>query len=148
MTESPRWYIKKENYDAALYSLSRLNGLPHDSPLLRQEVEVIRNSISQEFVGASANPFSRTPNRHLNRTLIALGVNMFAQMTGVNISELRFRWRHPPTNTASHLLFERDLSTDLGLQRYNIACHLGMSADLAVLYGNVSCLLSRPAWTS
>ncbi|KAH0286332.1 general substrate transporter [Aureobasidium namibiae CBS 147.97] len=85
LPESPRWYIKKENYDAALYSLSRLNGLPQDSSLLRQEVEVIRNSISQEFVGASGNPFARTPNRHLNRTLIALGVNMFAQMTGVNI---------------------------------------------------------------
>ncbi|KAI4763191.1 general substrate transporter [Aureobasidium sp. EXF-12344] len=75
----------KEKYEDALKSLSRLNGLPEDSALLRQEVEVIRNAVSQEFVGASGNPFARTPNRHLNRTLIALGVNMLAQMTGVNI---------------------------------------------------------------
>lgn len=55
--------------------------------LLRQEVEVIRDAISQQNVGASGNPFARTHNRHLNRTLIAIGVNMLAQMTGVNISE-------------------------------------------------------------
>jgi hypothetical protein len=95
MTESPRWYIKKENYEAALDSLSRLNGLPEDSVLLRQEVEVIRNAVSQELVGASGNPFARTPNRHLNRTLIALGVNMLAQMTGVNISESHSPSRQP-----------------------------------------------------
>ncbi|KAJ5023037.1 putative sugar transporter [Bipolaris maydis] len=85
LPESPRWYIKNENYEAALKSLSRLNGLPEDSTLLQQEVEVIRDSITQEHVGASSNPFARTPNRHLNRTLIAICINMLAQMTGVNI---------------------------------------------------------------
>ncbi|KAG9570437.1 hypothetical protein KCU71_g394, partial [Aureobasidium melanogenum] len=85
LPESPRWYIKKENYEAALESLSRLHGLPEDSTLLRQEIEIIREAVSQENVGSSGNPFARTHNRHLNRTLIAMGVIMFAQMTGVNI---------------------------------------------------------------
>lgn len=85
LPESPRWYIKKENYEAAIGSLSRLHGLPEDSMLLRQEIEVIREAVSQESVGVSGNPFARTHNRHLNRTLIAVGVNMLAQMTGVNI---------------------------------------------------------------
>ena len=94
MTESPRWYIKNEDYEAGLQSLSRLHGLPEDSVLLRQEVEVIRDAVSQENVGASSNPFARTHNRHLNRTLIAVGVNMLAQMTGVNISKMISTYIH------------------------------------------------------
>lgn len=46
---------------------------------------MIRLSISQEQVGPSSNPFARTQNRHLHRTLLAMSVNMLAQMAGVNI---------------------------------------------------------------
>lgn len=83
--ESPRWLVKKENYQAAIESLARLDGLPADSDILREEVEIIRDSISQEQVGPSSNPFAMTKNRHLHRTLLAMAVNMLAQMTGVNI---------------------------------------------------------------
>lgn len=62
-----------------------MDGLPVDSDVLREEVEIIRESISQEQVGTSSNPFAMTKNRHLHRTLLAMGVNMLAQMTGVNI---------------------------------------------------------------
>ena len=69
----------------AIEALARLDGLPVDSEILREEVEIIRESISQEHVGASGNPFAMTQNRHLHRTLLAMAVNMLAQMTGVNI---------------------------------------------------------------
>jgi MFS family permease len=38
--------------------------------------------------GASSNPFALTHNRHLHRTILALGVNILPQMSGVNIITL------------------------------------------------------------
>lgn len=85
VTESPRWLIRKENYEGATRSLSRLNDLPESSTLLQQEVAAIREAISFEHVGDSSNPFAMTKNRHLQRTMIAICINLLAQMTGVNI---------------------------------------------------------------
>lgn len=75
----------KENYQGAIESLARLDGLPIDSEELKREVQLIKESIASEHVGASSNPFALTKNRHLHRTLLAMAVNMLAQMTGVNI---------------------------------------------------------------
>lgn len=85
MPESPRWLIMKEEYTAAEHVLAQLYDLPADSDLIRSEVQLIRHSIAQEQVGASNNPFARTQNRHLQRTLTCIAINILCQMTGVNI---------------------------------------------------------------
>ncbi|KIW16519.1 hypothetical protein PV08_06574 [Exophiala spinifera] len=85
LPESPRWLIKQDDYEGAMDSLSRLEGLPRDSRLIAHEISTIKASIDAEHVGTSGNPFATTRNRHLHRTLLAMAVNMLAQMTGVNI---------------------------------------------------------------
>lgn len=42
------------------------------------------------------------------------------------------------TDSTSHFLLQRDLYADLRLRWYNITHHLGMSANLAILYGDFS----------
>jgi hypothetical protein len=53
-----------------------------------QELEIIRQSLLQDETGytfVSTSPFALTRNRHLHRTVLAVAVNILAQMTGVNI---------------------------------------------------------------
>ncbi|KAK6371686.1 hypothetical protein LTS17_008509 [Exophiala oligosperma] len=85
LPESPRWLVKKGDYEGAKDSLSRLDALPRNSRLIVDEIDIIKASIDAEHVGSSGNPFAMTRNRHLHRTLLAMAVNMLAQMTGVNI---------------------------------------------------------------
>lgn len=75
----------KEDYAAAEQVLARLYDMPEGSELMRSEVDMIRVSIGMEQVGSSKNPFAMTKNRHLQRTLTCIIVNILCQMTGVNI---------------------------------------------------------------
>lgn len=74
-------------------------------------MEIIRESISQEQVGPSSNPFALTKNRHLHRTLLAMAVNMLAQMTGVNIISFY-----------SNIIFETELHYSGTLSRIISGC--------------------------
>ncbi|CAK7217162.1 hypothetical protein SEUCBS140593_003111 [Sporothrix eucalyptigena] len=85
LPESPRWLIIKEDYDAAEHALDRLYDMPEGSELIKSEVQLIRQSIALEQVGSSTNPFALTKNRHLQRTLTCISINILCQMTGVNI---------------------------------------------------------------
>lgn len=85
LPESPRWLILKDRTEEAQYNLAALDDLPEDDEIVTADLAQIQYSVSQENVGESTNPFARTTNRHLQRTLIAIGVNMFCQMSGVNV---------------------------------------------------------------
>lgn len=75
----------KDDYAGAEAALDRLYDMPEGSELIKSEVELIRHSIAVEQVGSSKNPFALTKNRHLQRTLTCIGINILCQMTGVNI---------------------------------------------------------------
>lgn len=85
LPESPRWLQIKDRHADARNVLARLEGEAEDSELVTSRMQVIQNSIYLEQKGHSNNPFARTPNRHLNRTLLAIGVNILAQMSGINV---------------------------------------------------------------
>lgn len=68
--------------------LARMEDVPVESEHVAQELEIIKQSLFLDAADestVSTSPFALTNNRHLHRTAIAVGVNILAQMTGVNI---------------------------------------------------------------
>ncbi|KAI6831904.1 hypothetical protein KC340_g1523 [Hortaea werneckii] len=68
------------------------------------------NSLYVDSQGLSKNAFARTPNRHLNRTLLAVGINILAQ-SGVNVITFY-----------SNTIFQHDLGYDAVLLRVISGC--------------------------
>ncbi|USW56582.1 Putative major facilitator, sugar transporter, major facilitator superfamily [Septoria linicola] len=85
LEESPRWLVGQDQFEEAKQVLSKLEDEPEDSEFIAEQLLVIRQSLELKSQGSSGNPFAQTKNRHLNRTLIAIGVNVLAQLSGVNV---------------------------------------------------------------
>jgi MFS family permease len=85
LPESPRWLIKKDRSAEATDVMCKLDDLPADSTVVARDIANIQQSLLDEHTGTSSSPFSLTENRHLHRTILALGINLLAQMSGVNI---------------------------------------------------------------
>lgn len=85
LEESPRWLVSKDRFEEAKKVLSKLEDEDEGSEYIAEQLGVIQHSLELENEGSSSNPFAKTKNGHLNRTLIAIGVNILAQMSGVNV---------------------------------------------------------------
>lgn len=88
LPESPRWLVEQDRLDDAKQVLAKLNDTSVDAEVVSIEVA----SIMQSMIGDVSNngphlnkAFSRTRNRHLHRTILAMALLMFAQMTGTNV---------------------------------------------------------------
>lgn len=76
LVESPRWLLAKDRLAEGRTVLARLENQAEDSELVNTRMQAIMNSIYVERQGHTRNPFAKTPNRYLNRTLLAVGVNV------------------------------------------------------------------------
>jgi hypothetical protein len=76
LVESPRWLLAKDRLAEGRTALAKLENQAEDSELVNTRVQAIMNSIYVERQGHTRNPFAKTPNRYLNRTLLAVGVNV------------------------------------------------------------------------
>lgn len=91
LPESPRWLVGRDRVGDAARALARLEGAPHDSAHVAAAVAAIRLAMHSDDGAAAAagpaarSPFSMTETRNLHRTALAVGANVLAQMTGVNI---------------------------------------------------------------
>ncbi|GAB7332817.1 hypothetical protein MBLNU13_g04542t2 [Cladosporium sp. NU13] len=75
LVESPRWLLAKDRLAEGRKVLARLENQAEDSELVTTRMQAIMNSIYVERQGHTRNPFANTPNRYLNRTLLAVGIN-------------------------------------------------------------------------
>lgn len=85
LPESPRWLVKKDRIAEAGDALGKLDDLPTDSEVVTAELGLIQEGLQAEMDISSASPFSNGVTRNLNRTALAILINLLAQMSGVNI---------------------------------------------------------------
>lgn len=76
LVESPRWLLAKDRLAEGRQVLARLQNEESDSEAVNARMQVILNSIYVEQQGHTQNPFANTPNRYLNRTLLAIAINV------------------------------------------------------------------------
>jgi SP family sugar:H+ symporter-like MFS transporter len=95
LPESPRYWVKRGNIEAATKCLARLRGQTWNSPTIQQELsEIVANheyELQQipegSYLGSWMNCFRgnlRTPSSNVRRTVLGTSLQMMQQWTGVN----------------------------------------------------------------
>jgi sugar porter (SP) family MFS transporter len=95
LPDSPRYFVKRGNIEAATDSLSRLRGQPRDSQYIQVELaEIVANEEYERQLIPSSGWFSSWANcfkgglwsakSNLRRTILGTSLQMMQQWTGVN----------------------------------------------------------------
>ncbi|KAF2995439.1 Plasma membrane low glucose sensor [Neopestalotiopsis sp. 37M] len=84
LPETPRYLIKKGDYDRAARSLSRLRRLPHDSPAIAGELNEIKANHDFEMSVGKSSYLDCFKGPMLKRQLTGCGIQALQQLTGVN----------------------------------------------------------------
>jgi sugar porter (SP) family MFS transporter len=95
LPDSPRYFVKKGNLQAATSALARLRGQPQESQYIQVELsEIVANEEyerqlipSTTWFGSWANCFKGSlwkPNSNLRKTILGTSLQMMQQWTGVN----------------------------------------------------------------
>lgn len=95
LPESPRYYVKKGNLEAATRSLTTLRGEPEGSEYIQQELaEIVANLEYERSVIPQGGYFAtwyscfsgglRKPSSNLRRTILGTSLQMMQQWTGIN----------------------------------------------------------------
>lgn len=86
MPESPRWLILTGREDEALRVLSALNDEDIEGPEIRDEFLQIKDAILVMAGGSSSSLASNKERRNLHRVVLAYFVQVFQQMSGINLA--------------------------------------------------------------
>ncbi|EMC96685.1 hypothetical protein BAUCODRAFT_486044 [Baudoinia panamericana UAMH 10762] len=85
MPESPRWLILTGREDEALNVLSALNDVDRNEHQVRQEFLQIKDAVIEMAKGGTRDVFSMGDYRHLHRVILAFVLQIFQQMSGINL---------------------------------------------------------------
>lgn len=91
MPESPRWLILKGREHHALEVLAALNDQEPTAQEVRQEFLQIKDAVIEMIKGASkfTNVFKMGDYRDFHRVLLAVGLQFFQQIGGINCKWIR-----------------------------------------------------------
>ncbi|KAL1840049.1 hypothetical protein VTK73DRAFT_3859 [Phialemonium thermophilum] len=90
MPESPRWLVLRDRDDEAAAVLSAVHDLPADDHYVAAELEAIRATVRAAHQGSFRDLFRMGKKKHFQRTVLAYGIQVLQQITGINlISTLR-----------------------------------------------------------
>ncbi|CAO3673513.1 unnamed protein product [Umbelopsis ramanniana] len=95
LPESPRFFVKKDNLDAARAALARVRGQPADSEYINTELaEIVANAEHERrvipntgYFGSWAACFSGSlwnPSSNIRKVILGTSIQMMQQWTGVN----------------------------------------------------------------
>ncbi|KAB8235730.1 general substrate transporter [Aspergillus alliaceus] len=84
LPESPRWLVKRGLYNEAQSVMGALEDWPANSATIQQELDQIRTTFADEQDRPSSI-WAMGPDRPFHRTVLAIGVALLAQMSGINI---------------------------------------------------------------
>jgi hypothetical protein len=85
LPESPRWLILTGREDEAINVLSALNDVPREDQQVHQEFLQIKDAVLEMSKGSFSSAFEMGDYRHVHRTFLACLLQVFQQMTGVNL---------------------------------------------------------------
>lgn len=85
LPESPRWLIKQDRFEDAKKVMAALEGMPEDDEVVNEELSLIRDAFLEEQRQAAASVFSMGPERQFHRAVLAVGIALLAQMSGINV---------------------------------------------------------------
>lgn len=84
MPESPRWLMLQAREQEAISTLSALNEMPEDSEDTRRELLQIKNAVVYMASQPVSQIFTNGEYRYLQRTLLAVGLQVMQQFTGTS----------------------------------------------------------------
>ena len=85
LPDSPRWLVLTGREDAALKTLSALNDVAPSDPDIHDEFLAIKDAVIQMASGTFTMLFSNDENRYLHRMILAYLIQVFQQLSGINI---------------------------------------------------------------
>lgn len=85
MPESPRWLLLQGREQEAISVLSALNELPEESEDIRREILQIKNAVKHMASAPASWVFTNGEYRYLQRTLLAVLLQVMQQFTGINL---------------------------------------------------------------
>ena len=88
LPETPRYLIRKGNYEAAAKSLSKLRRLSTDHPALREELAEIKGNHEHELSIGTASYLACFRKPVLKRLLTGCALQALQQLTGVSSQSL------------------------------------------------------------
>ncbi|KAK9350198.1 general substrate transporter [Lipomyces doorenjongii] len=85
LPESPRWLIRHGNEQEAKYVFSALADVDISHPLIDEQVNEIKATITAEHQGRIREIFTFTNKKHFHRAMLAFWNQAMQQVTGINL---------------------------------------------------------------
>lgn len=85
LPESPRWLMLRNREEDARQVVAALENVPTDDPIVTKKLNEIRGSLDVAKSAKISDIFTNGPERNFHRTVLAFVIQMFQQISGINL---------------------------------------------------------------